>query len=233
MLRRHFLQFATGSLALLSTSSVVMAAEDSPPTPQTHIVAMTDDMIYDPEVITIAPGDTVRWLNIGKMGHSVTAYEDELPEGASYWASGDLASENETRNKYPIGDIAGGESYSRTFELEGEYGYFCIPHESIQMTGKIIVQEGGASLATSSSSTSETSDQFGSNLPGGSVGGAFAAVGILLTGLSVILVFASDLYSFIVGDSETRPKSARITAFLVGFAGLLLLLFMIGKLILS
>ena len=90
MLRRHFLQFATGSLALLSTSSVVMAAEDSPPTLQTHIVAMTDDMIYDPKVITIAPGDTVRWLNIGKMGHSVTAYGNELPEGASYWASGDF-----------------------------------------------------------------------------------------------------------------------------------------------
>ncbi len=101
------------------------------------------------------------------------------------------------------------------------------------MIGKVIVQEGGASIATSSSSTSETSDQFGSNLPGGSIGGAFAAVGILLTGISVLLVFASDLYSFIMGDSETRPKSARITAFFVGFAGLLLLLFMIGTLILS
>ena len=210
-----------------------MAAEDSPPTPQAHIVTMTDDMIYDPKVITIAPGDTVRWLNIGKMGHSVTAYGNELPEGASYWASGDFTSENETRNKYPIGGITGGESYSHTFELEGEYGYFCIPHEAIQMIGKVIVQEGGASIATSSSSTSETSDQFGSNLPGGSIGGAFAAVGILLTGISVLLVFASDLYSFIMGDSETRPKSARITAFFVGFAGLLLLLFMIGALILS
>tara|TARA_B110000014_G_scaffold263791_1_gene261814 strand:+ start:564 stop:1196 length:633 start_codon:yes stop_codon:yes gene_type:complete len=210
-----------------------MAAEDSSPLPQTHIVAMTDDMIYDPQVITISPGDTVRWLNIGKMGHSVTAYENELPEEASYWASGELTSENEARNKYPLGDIAAGESYSHTFELEGEYGYFCIPHETIQMVGKVIVQEGGASLATSSSSNGETSDKFGSNLPGGSVGGAFAAVGILLTGISVLLVFASDLYSFIMGDPETGPKSARIAVFFAGSVGLLLLLFMIGTLILS
>jgi len=233
MLRRHFIQFATGSLALLSTSSVAIAAEDSPSTPQTHIVAMTDDMIYDPEVITIAPGDTVRWLNIGKMGHSISAYENELPEGAPYWASGDFPSESEARSKYPIGDIPGGDSYSYTFELEGEYGYFCIPHETIQMIGKVVVREGGASIPAGGSSTGETSDQFGSNLPGGSVGAAFAAVGILLTGLTVFLVFASDLYSFIMGDPETGPKSARITVFFAGLAGLLLLLFMIGTLILS
>ena len=101
------------------------------------------------------------------------------------------------------------------------------------MIGKVVVREGGASIPAGGSSTGETSDQFGSNLPGGSVGAAFAAVGILLTGLTVFLVFASDLYSFIMGDPETGPKSARITVFFAGLAGLLLLLFMIGTLILS
>ena len=232
MLRRSFIQLSIGSLAIFSTTSSVLAAEDptSSPSPQTHIVAMTDGMIYDPEIITIAPGDTVRWLNIGKMGHSVTAYQNELPDGAPYWASGDFASENAARSGYPLGDIPGGESYSYTFDIEGEYGYFCVPHETIQMVGKVIVKEGGAST-DGGSSTEESSTQLGGNLPGGSVGAAFAAVGSILTSLSVFLVFASDLYSYILGDPDTGPKSSRIAVFFAGLGGLLLLILMIVTLI--
>ncbi len=152
MHRRHFLQFATGSLALLSTSSIV-AATDAPSSTvpvQTHVVEMNDAMVYDPDVITIAPGDVVEWVNVGQMGHSITIYEDELPEGASYWASGEFDSESDARSDYPDGNVAKGETFSHTFDIEGEYDYFCIPHEAIQMVGKVIVREGGASISPSS-----------------------------------------------------------------------------------
>jgi len=153
MHRRHFLQFATGSLALLSTSSIVAAADAPPSTAstQTHVIEMNDAMVYDPGVITIAPGDVVEWITVGQMGHSITAYENELPEGASYWASGGFDSESDARSDYPDGNVAKGETYSHTFDIEGEYGYFCIPHETIQMVGKVIVREGGASTSPSGS----------------------------------------------------------------------------------
>jgi plastocyanin len=106
---------------------------------------MTDGLVFDPDAITIAPGDTVEWVNVGGVGHSVTAYEDEIPADAEYFASGDFDSESAARSAYPEGDIAGGESYSHTFEVEGSYGYFCIPHEGVGMLGTVEVTPGGAS----------------------------------------------------------------------------------------
>lgn len=109
-----------------------------------HTVDMTDQLVFDPEEITIAPGDTVVWENTGQTGHSVTAYEDEIPDGAEYFASGGFDSEQAARQAYPEGEVAGGESFEHTFETEGEFGYFCIPHESVGMVGTVTVQAGGA-----------------------------------------------------------------------------------------
>jgi plastocyanin len=109
----------------------------------THTVDMTDSLVFDPDQLTIAPGDTVVWENVGSVGHSVTAYADEIPEDAEYFASGGFDSEQAARNAYPEGDIPGGESFEHTFEVEGEYGYFCIPHESAGMVASLTVGEGG------------------------------------------------------------------------------------------
>lgn len=111
----------------------------------THTVDMTDELIFDPDAITIAPGDTIVWENVGQIGHTCTAYEDEIPEEAEFFASGGIDDEQTARNAYPDqGNIAGGESFEHTFELEGEYGYFCIPHETVGMIASVTVQPGGA-----------------------------------------------------------------------------------------
>jgi plastocyanin len=104
---------------------------------------MTDGLVFDPDELTIAPGDTVVWETVGTVGHSVTAYEDEIPDDAEYFASGGFDSEQAARNAYPDGDVASGETFEHTFEVEGEYGYFCIPHESAGMVASLTVQEGG------------------------------------------------------------------------------------------
>jgi plastocyanin len=108
----------------------------------THTVEMTDGLVFDPEELTIAPGDTVEWVNVGSTGHSVTAYEESIPEGAEYWASGGFDSEQAARedwNGAQEGNVPGGESYTHTFGTEGTYEYFCIPHEGAQMLGAIEV----------------------------------------------------------------------------------------------
>lgn len=115
---------------------------------ETHTVDMTDTLVFEPESLTIAPGDTVVWENVGSIGHSVTAYEDNIPENAEYFASGGFDAEQPARDNYPAqGNILGGETYSHTFETEGTYEYFCIPHEDVGMIGTIEVSSAGQQAA--------------------------------------------------------------------------------------
>lgn len=105
-------------------------------------VEMTDDLVFEPDSITIDAGDTVVWENTGSVDHTVTAYQGKVPDGAAYFASGGFDAEQAARDAYPSeGGVAGGESFRHTFETAGTYEYFCIPHESAGMTGTIEVQE--------------------------------------------------------------------------------------------
>lgn len=105
-------------------------------------VELTDDLVFDPDELTVSVGTTVVWENVGSVTHTVTAYEDEIPDGATYFASGGADSEQAARDAGTSdGGIEGGESYEHTFETAGTYEYFCIPHEGTGMTGTVTVQE--------------------------------------------------------------------------------------------
>ncbi|WP_368407711.1 plastocyanin/azurin family copper-binding protein [Halorussus amylolyticus] len=136
--RREFLRTAGGATAAAALASNEASAQD-----QTTI-DMTDGLVFDPDATTVTPGTTVVWENVGNVGHSVTAYEDEIPDDAEYFASGGFDSEQAARDAYPDqGDIPGGESYEYTFEVEGTYGYFCIPHETAGMVAELTVSADG------------------------------------------------------------------------------------------
>ena len=110
-----------------------------------NTVEMTNGLAFEPDRLTVAVGETVTWENVGSTRHTVTAYEDGIPDGAEYFASGNFDSEAAARNAYTPGsseqgDIDGGSSYEHTFETVGTYEYFCIPHEST-MTGTIVVTQ--------------------------------------------------------------------------------------------
>jgi plastocyanin len=140
--RRAFVGAAVGATASVASSATASAQA-------TRTIDMTDNLVFDPDDVTIAPGTTVVWENVGQVGHSVTAYQDDIPEDAAYFASGGFSNEDAARNGYPgQGDIPGGESFSHTFEVTGTYEYFCIPHESVGMLGTIEVVEGGGGEET-------------------------------------------------------------------------------------
>ncbi len=98
------------------------------------VVLMTDKLKYDPDLITVKIGDTVEWKNSSRFVHTVTAdpslavWEEDasVPEGAETFNSG---------------DIEPGETFRHTFEVPGEYRYFCIPHEISGMKAKVMVEE--------------------------------------------------------------------------------------------
>jgi plastocyanin len=138
--RRALLRATAGAGAAGATAGITgtAAAQDG----TTHTVEMTDGLVFDPDELPIEPGDTVVWETVGSVGHSVTAYEDGIPEEADYFASGGFDTEDAARDSYPEGDVGSGESYEHTFEVEGTYDYFCIPHEGAGMLGTINVGTG-------------------------------------------------------------------------------------------
>ncbi|WP_267642599.1 plastocyanin/azurin family copper-binding protein [Haloarchaeobius amylolyticus] len=171
--RRGFLRGAVGVSALAVADTTRAQAGT------THTVDMTDTLVFDPAELIIAPGDTVEWVNVGNVGHSVTAYEDQIPADAEYFASGGFASETAARTGYPEGDIGGGGSYSHTFEVVGTYEYFCIPHEGVGMVGTIEVREGGAPAV----------EETGPVLPDSAKGIAIATMSAMLAVLGLAYVF--------------------------------------------
>lgn len=99
---------------------------------------------FRPSELTVDTGTTVVWRNTGNRRHTVTAYEDQLPDGAEYFASGDFDSEQAARKGWQDGlqgKINAGTTFKHTFEVPGDHHYFCIPHEPGGMVGKIVVED--------------------------------------------------------------------------------------------
>ena len=103
-------------------------------------VSMDNSHRFEPGSITISVGGQVSWVNAGSEAHTVTAYEDGLPEGAHYWASGGAPSEEAAREDLAQGLMKEGESFEVTLDEPGTYRYFCIPHEGDDMKGTIVVE---------------------------------------------------------------------------------------------
>lgn len=85
---------------------------------------------FEPHAVRVKPGGSVTW-KLESGSHSTTAYHSEndkpvrIPEGAKPWDSGTLSEQ--------------GKSFTHTFETEGVYDYFCIPHEATGMLGTVVV----------------------------------------------------------------------------------------------
>jgi len=103
-------------------------------------VEMIEGQIFQPDTLTVQAGDSITFVNVSNETHTVTAYDEEIPEGATYFASGDFASEEEARADLSGGLIDPDETYEIVLDEPGTYGYFCIPHEGAEMTGEIVVE---------------------------------------------------------------------------------------------
>ncbi len=78
------------------------------------------NMAFNSDNVQIKVGQTVRWVNREAVFHTVT------PDGHSEWSSASLSSV--------------GQSFEHTFRTAGTFPYFCQPHRSAGMTGKVVVQ---------------------------------------------------------------------------------------------
>lgn len=124
-----------GFALALGVAPAAMAA-----TVEIKVIQTPDGATYfDPSGLHIAPGDTVRWVQMSGY-HSITAYapvndnhELRIPAAAKPWDSDILL------GHYP----KSGSTFEHVFTVEGVYDYYCKPHEMAGMVGRIVVGQPG------------------------------------------------------------------------------------------
>ena len=94
---------------------------------------------FSPDRLEIQVGETVTFRNAADDSHTVTAIEESIPEGATYFASGGFNSEEAARDNIADGLLTNRQSYEIAFTTPGTYRYYCIPHQADGMTGEIVV----------------------------------------------------------------------------------------------
>jgi plastocyanin len=142
MERRAFLAVAAGGVASAVAGCVDVGLGDGLSEDEYDVGMSANSFL--PEEYEVSVGDTLVWGNNGTRGHTVTAYDSALPEGAAFFATGDLESTAAAREAWTsdrAGNLAPGETFEHTFETPGEHPYFCIPHERGGMTGVVVVIE--------------------------------------------------------------------------------------------
>ncbi|WP_132057668.1 plastocyanin/azurin family copper-binding protein [Halorussus amylolyticus] len=87
-------------------------------------------LVFEPAELTIEPGTTVQWV-WDSDNHNVVP--SSQPDDADW--SGTEGGDDQTYDT--------GHEYEHTFEVEGDYEYYCTPHETAGMVASITVQEGG------------------------------------------------------------------------------------------
>ncbi|NJK35609.1 MAG: plastocyanin [Oscillatoriales cyanobacterium SM2_2_1] len=106
--------------ALLLVGSCFLS---SPASADTFTVKMGSDsgqLIFEPKVLTIKPGDSVQWVNNKAFPHNVV------------FESGPDLSHKKLMMKPK-------QAVESTFTEPGEYSYYCSPHRGAGMVGRIIV----------------------------------------------------------------------------------------------
>ncbi|MDQ3218408.1 MAG: plastocyanin/azurin family copper-binding protein [Actinomycetota bacterium] len=109
------------------------------PSVEPGTVLMSEGNSFTPSEVTVKAGENLEFRNDSGAAHSVTAYDDGVPEGAEYFSSGGFNDEGAAREGVGAGLLKPDDSFEITFDEPGTYRYFCIPHESQGMKGTITV----------------------------------------------------------------------------------------------
>lgn len=101
--------------------------------PAAAVINMTDSLTFSPRTVEITVGQTVEWVTVGMMPHTVT----DKPGSAGNPANEGLPDGAEP---FDSGLVEAGQKFRHTFTTPGEYTYLCLLHEAGQMVGKVVVR---------------------------------------------------------------------------------------------
>ena len=134
------IKFLALSICILLSNNVLSAE---------HQVKMLSNlkgqsMVFEPPVLKINPGDTVKWLATNP-GHNAASIDEMLPAGANSW-NGSINEEIVVK-----------------FDKEGVYGYKCTPHYILGMAGFIIVGDPSGNLSEVKAAAKNAESKFAMN----------------------------------------------------------------------
>jgi plastocyanin len=126
-------------LALLAVLIVVGSffLSVSPASAETYTVKMGSDsgmLVFSPDKLTVKPGDTVKWV-INKVPPHNVVFDDKQVPGQDKALAKSLS--------HPQLEMTPGASFELTVPKDtpaGDYTFFCAPHRSAGMVGKLTVQ---------------------------------------------------------------------------------------------
>ncbi|QZZ19003.1 plastocyanin [Leptothermofonsia sichuanensis E412] len=124
----------TLSVALLFVSSLFLSP--SPAAAATHTVKMGGDtgmLVFQPDKLNVKPGDTVQFV-VNKVPPHNVVFDDKAIPGNDKALAKSLSHQNM--------EMTPGSNFEITIPKDapaGEYTYFCAPHRSAGMVGKLIV----------------------------------------------------------------------------------------------
>ena len=101
-------------------------------------------MVFEPPVLKINAGDTVKWVN-ANPGHNSVSIDEMIPPGGSSWNGGM------------------NEEIVVKFDVEGTYGYKCTPHYILGMVGLIIGGDSSVNLEQAKSFAVAEESKFATN----------------------------------------------------------------------
>jgi plastocyanin len=125
--RRNAMARAAGLAAGLLVSQV-NAPAFAASTTEVGMGSDSGQLVFVPSKIKICKGDTVKWVIVKGGPHNVVFDEDAIPAGVS---------QEKISMDGQLGDE--GESFSMTFDVAGEYDYYCEPHRSAGMQAHLTV----------------------------------------------------------------------------------------------
>lgn len=115
-------------LVSLMKASIILMLSTSTVLAEMHLIEMRNAdpndpnslNVFTPNILHIEKGDSIRFVMIEK-GHNSASKRGMIPEGAESW-NGAIDEEIEV-----------------VFDVEGTYGYLCLPHYEMGMVGLILV----------------------------------------------------------------------------------------------
>ena len=124
--------FARGKLTKVLFAAITFSGLCCiPVSPPVSVEGVTDvrivNIAFDPLEVTIAVGESVRWINLERISHTSTSGMPGDDDAGKLWESGTMEL---------------GEEFTRRFDEVGEFDYFCLFHPNFTaMRGRVIVVE--------------------------------------------------------------------------------------------
>ena len=123
-------KFVAGSIAVVAAPVVLAPGQAFAAEHEVHMMnkgTNGDAMVFEPALIKIAAGDTVKFIPTDK-GHNAESIRGMLPDGAELFKG------------------AIGKEVDVTFTVPGVYGVKCLPHLAMGMVALVVVDDPAANL---------------------------------------------------------------------------------------